>query len=300
MSLKIVTWNVNGIRSRIFNHEINNKLKKNHIFIPEENSSMSNLLKKNPDIICLQETRTDKEINLSGFISYFNHSKSDKSGRAGNRYSGTVIYTKIKPNNVIYTIPGYEDQEGRIIVLYFDNFILINVYTPNSGTNYDNRMIWNKAFLNFLTTVKCEVIFCGDLNVAYRSEDIHFNYKNSSTYKKKTDGIVGYLPEEREFIDLLLEMNYKDCYLECNKELYNDPSDFQGFTWWDPRTKKIKNEETGIEINAFRYKNYGWRLDYIITSNHIKILNCKVLKNIGEEYSPQGSDHAPVLCELII
>ena len=300
MSLKIVTWNVNGIRSRIFNSEVNNKLKKNHIFIPEENSSMSNLLKHNPDIICLQEIRTDKEISISGFIHYFNHSKSNVTCRGGNRYSGTAIYTKIKPNKVIYSIPGYEDQEGRIIVLYFDNFILINVYTPNSGTNYDNRMIWNRAFLNFLTTVKCEVIFCGDLNVAYRAEDIHINYKNSSTYKKKTDGIVGYLPEEREFMYDLLDMNYKDCYLECNNELYNDPSDFQGFTWWDPRAKKVKNEKTGIDTGILRHKNYGWRLDYIITSNNIKILNCKVLKNIGEEYSPQGSDHAPVLCELII
>lgn len=299
MSLKIITWNVNGIRSRIFNNRVSTKLKKNEVLVPEDNCSMYNLLKENPDIICLQETRFDKEVNINGYFNYINSSKLEKN-RAGNRYSGTAIYTKIKPNNVMYSIPGYEDQEGRIITMYFDNFILINVYTPNSGTNYDNRMIWNRAFLNFLSTIKSEIIFCGDLNVSYRPEDIHFNYKLSNTYKQNTSNIIGYLPEEREFINLLLEMGYKDTYLECNNQLYDNPCDFNGFTWWDPRTKKIINEETGIEVGAFRYKNYGWRLDYIITSSNIKTLNSKVLKTVGEEYSPQGSDHAPVLSELII
>ena len=299
MSLKIVTWNVNGIRSRIFNNRVSIKLKKNEILVPEENSSMFNLLKEDPDIICLQETRFDKEVNLNGYLNYFNSSKLENA-RAGNRYSGTAIYTKIKPNNVTYNIPGYEDQEGRIITMYFDNFILINVYTPNSGTNYDNRMRWNRAFLNFLTTIKCEVIFCGDLNVAYRPEDIHFNYKLSNTYKQNTSNIVGYLPEEREFLFSLLDMGYKDTYLELNNDIHDNPGNFKGFTWWDVRTKKVINEETGIEIGSSRYKNYGWRLDYIITSINIKILNSKVLKHVGEEYSPQGSDHAPVLTEILI
>ena len=299
MSLKIITWNVNGIRSRIFNSQINSKLTKNHIFIPEENSSMQNLLKYDPDVICIQETRTEKVIKIENYYEYFNSSKLD-GARSGNRYSGTAIYSKIKPNSVKYEIPGYSDKEGRIIILYFDEFILINVYTPNSGTNFDNRIKWNKAFLDFLTNVQVNIVFCGDLNVAYRPDDIHFNYKIGSTYKTNTENIVGYLPEERSFINELLKLNYKDSYLECNMESFDKPDNFKGFTWWDPRAKKIKSEETDIEIGALRYKNYGWRLDYLFVSNNINILSCKVLKNIGEEYSPQGSDHAPVLCEMII
>jgi len=299
MSLKIVTWNVNGIRSRIFNDKPSTQLTKNHIFIPEENSSFYNLLQNEPDIICIQETRTEKSISIENYHEYFNHSKLD-GARSGNRYSGTAIYTKIKPNKVEYSIPDYLDQEGRIIIIYFDTFILINVYTPNSGTNFENRLNWNNAFLTQLQNLDKPIVFCGDLNVAYRPDDVHFNYKSSSTYKTNTENIVGYLPEEINFMEKLLKLNYKDCYLECNENLYDICSDFGGFTWWDPRAKKIKNENTGIEVGGLRYQNYGWRLDYILIKGDIKIIDCKVLKTIGEEYSPQGSDHAPVLCEMII
>ena len=305
MSIKIITWNVNGIRSRVFNDRSSTKIKKDSNIIPEDNSSMMNLLKYNADIICLQETRIDSidsnNINLNKqYYKYFNSSKLD-GARGPNRYSGTAVYTKIIPNKIQYSIEGYDIEDGRIIILYFDKFIVINVYTPNSGTNFENRLIWQEAFLKFLNNLQDKlIIFCGDMNVAYRPDDIHFNYKNSSTFKKNTDGIVGYLPEERDFISKLLKLNYKDSYLEVNKCLYKDPIDFKGFTWWDPRSKKINNEETGIDIGIMRYKNIGWRIDYIFIKGDIKLLDSKVLKNIGEEYSPQGSDHAPLLTEFLI
>jgi len=306
--MKIVTWNVNGIRSRIFNSKSSTNLKKiNQKDLLEENSSMYNMIYKyDPDIICLQETRISVEnsnmFKLNGYFQYFNESKLE-GARDANRYSGTAIYTRYEPNKIEYSIPDYEDFEGRIIIIHINKYVIINVYTPNSGTNFEKRLHWQYAFEKYLKSIDTNknVIFCGDMNVAYRQEDAHFNYISSSSYKKNTDNIVGYLKEERDFIQRLLQIDYEDAFIKINKEtvltITNKSSDFNGYTWWDPRAKKVNNIITGIPTGIFRYNNVGWRLDYFFIRGSLDIKTCKVLKHIGEEYSPQGSDHAPVFME---
>ena len=326
--MKFVSWNVNGIRSRIFDNisstaydKVYRDMKKlastetitRHI---HDESSLKHLLNENPDFICLQETRCSVEksdnLKIPGYTSIFNESKLD-GARQANRYSGTCIYYKSEYSDRIskieYQIPGYDDQEGRIILLYLDGCskLIMNVYVPNSGTNFQNRLKYQEALFIFLNEVirnNIEVIYCGDYNVAYRDTDIHFNYECSSTFKKtKKDNIVGFLPEERSFIDLLKSINMIDTFEEANNYSINikdtQPSNFNGFTWWEPRAKKELNDN-GIEISIFRKKNLGWRIDYIFTANIStnKIINSHVLKHIGEENSPQSSDHAPIICEI--
>lgn len=295
--MKIVTWNVNGIRSRVFNDKTSAKLPKNKYYYPEEGSSMYNLINNyNPDIICLQETRCD-EINgsfarIKGYSSYFNASRLTDA-RGPNRYSGTAIYSKISPNKIEFIVPEYIDREGRIIIAYYDNFILINVYSPNSGTNYDNKILFQNAIMNFIKqtlennknnkdnkNIKLisKIIYCGDFNVAI---DTHFD-------KETVKPMPGIYKHELDYYDKLIEYGFKD-----SKSI----NDKIKFTWWDQRGKKIPNYETQVETSLLRYLNRGWRIDYVFTIG-ISSAESFVLKHIGEEYSPHASDHAPILCNL--
>jgi len=279
--LKIITWNVNGIRSRIFNEKISSKLKKNAIIDIQEKSPIDTLLKEqDPDIICLQETRCSIAISenfkIPGYKSYFNESKSI-GARAPERYSGTCIFYKEHLNliDIQEQIPGYEDTEGRIIVANFENFVVINVYAPNSGSNYDKKIIFIETMLSFLNSLDGRVIFCGDLNIAVST---HFDIKS-------TIAMPGIYPHELEFYDLLIKINYRDC-IE-NDEIV--------FTWWDTRRAK----ENGMSVA--RNRNEGWRLDYFFTKN-INQGSSKCLKHIGEnnENIPLASDHAPVILNVLI
>jgi exodeoxyribonuclease III len=288
MSIKIVTWNVNGIRSRVFNNKTSTQLTKNKSIELEENTPMKNLVNKtDADIICLQETRCDenngKLMNIHNYISYWNSSKLD-GARGSNRYSGTGVYTKIKPNKIEYTIPGYDDQEGRIMILYFNDFILINVYVPNSGSNYETRKVFNKAMLDFFSTLTDRVVFCGDMNMAIDT------YFDKSTVKPSP----GIYPHELKFYDDITTTN---TYGGIFKDTMDKKIDFIIYTWWNPKTKKVFNTNTGLQMGAQRSCNHGWRLDYIFTRG-FKNGSSKVLKNIGEETDPQGSDHAPVFGTL--
>jgi len=279
--LKILTWNVNGIRSRIFNEKISSKLKKNAIIDIQEKSPIDTILnEQDPDIICLQETRCSIAISenfkIPGYKSYFNESKSI-GARAPERYSGTCIFYKEHLNliDVQEQIPGYEDTEGRIIVANFENFVVINVYAPNSGSNYDKKIIFIEAMLSFLNSLDGKVIFCGDLNIAVST---HFDIKS-------TIAMPGIYQHELEFYDRLIKINYRDC-IE-NDEIV--------FTWWDTRRAK----ENGMSIA--RNRNEGWRLDYFFTKN-INQGSSKCLKHIGEnnENIPLASDHAPVILNVPI
>lgn len=274
--LKVITWNVNGIRSRIFNDKISSKLKKDAIMEIQENSPIDILIKEeDPDIICLQETRCSiaisKNFEIPGYKSYFNESKST-GARAPERYSGTCIFYKEHLNlkDIQEQIPGYEDSEGRIIVANFDNFVLITVYAPNSGSNYDKKIIFIEAMLTFLNSLDCKVIFCGDLNIAVST---HFDIKS-------TIAMPGIYPHELEFYDRLIKINYRDC-IENDKIV---------FTWWDTRRAK----ENGMSIA--RNRNEGWRLDYFFTKN-INQGSSRCLKHIGEnnENIPLASDHGVVV-----
>ena len=153
-NMKIITWNVNGIRSRIFNDNISSKLKKNTSIVPEESSAIQKLLSEfNPDILCIQETRCglekSKTICIPGYNSFFNESKLE-GARSADRYSGTAVFYKqdMIVKNISIDLPGYEDKEGRIIKIKFEDFILITVYAPNSGTNFDNKICIRPKNLN--------------------------------------------------------------------------------------------------------------------------------------------------------
>ena len=285
---RIITWNVNGIRSRVFNNKTSAQLSKNKSFTPEGGSAMYNLIKNfDPLIICLQETRCDEIIGklaqIPGYNSYFNASKLTDA-RAPNRYSGTAMYTKLVPNKIEYNVPDYDDKEGRIIIAYFDQFILINVYSPNSGTNYENKIIFQKAILHFIKKIlndapETKFIYCGDFNIAI---DTHFD-------KTKVKPMPGIYKHELDYYEEIHNIGLKDS---------KDIRDKIIFTWWDQRSKRITNPETNKETNVLRYKNRGWRLDYVFTKN-LGYSESSVLKHIGEEYCPHSSDHAPVCCTIM-
>ena len=291
--MKVITWNVNGIRTRIFNKKACSQSSKMENIFPDEDSPMYNLITKDPDFICLQETRCStvngSKFKIEGYESVFN--QSDNVGaREANRYSGTCIFYKSihKPIATEYQVPGYEDNEGRIIILHFEEFTLINVYTPNSGTNFENRLEWQIAFELYLKTLPNPVIYSGDMNVAWRDEDVHFQVLGSPTYKSKVEkGIIGLLPEEKEFITKLRSIGYIDAY--ANQE--TNKLSFDGFTYWDTRSKKIEG------LPGSRYYRHGWRIDHHFVKS-LKVVECYAMPEIGTEYIALGesqcSDHCPV------
>lgn len=277
-TISVVTWNVNGIRSRIFNDKISSQIPKNKSYFPNQHSPILNLINEtNADIICLQETRCDIKnglyAHINGYFSYFNESKLENA-RGPNRYSGTAIYSKVEPYKIEYNVPEYDDKEGRIMIAYYNDFILINVYSPNSGTNYDNKILFQDALLNFINNLNTKIIYCGDFNIAI---DTHFD-------KFSVPEMPGTYKHELDYYKRLIDKGFIDSKSENDNIIY---------TWWNQKSKKILNPNTNIEINLARYNNKGWRIDYIFTKN-FKNSSSYVLKHIGEEYNIQASDHAPV------
>ncbi|HKL72563.1 MAG TPA: exodeoxyribonuclease III [Candidatus Onthovivens sp.] len=247
--MKLISWNVNGLRACI-----------THGFFDF-------LAIENPDIICLQETKMQKNQNVETFDGYFDYwSEAIKKG-----YSGTLILTKIEPLNVIYGINDLYNDEGRVITLEFDNFFLVNVYSPNSKDGLlrlSYRMEYEEHLRNYLNDLKRTkgVILCGDLNVAHKEIDI----KNPKANLRS----AGFTIEERDKLSLLLESGFIDSY----RYLYHDKIEY---SWWSYR------------FNA-RLNNAGWRIDYFIVSESLKdkIKEAKILTSI------YGSDHCPVLLEI--
>lgn len=242
----MISWNVNGIRACL------------------KNGFMDFLERESPDIMCIQETKVQSgqvQLGLDGYFQYWNY--AEKKG-----YSGTAIFTKIKPNNVILGIKNTEhDGEGRVLTLEFDKYYLINVYTPNSQrglTRLEYRQKWDQDFLNYIKTLENEkpVIFCGDLNVAHKEIDL----KNPKNNVKN----AGFTPEERIGFDNIVDSGFIDTFREFNKEPDN-------YSWWSYR------------FNA-RSKNIGWRIDYFCIS---KILRDN-LKDAFIMSEVMGSDHCPV------
>ncbi len=249
--MKLVSWNVNGLRA---------------IYKKGFEEIFDNI---NADIFCIQETKMQEgqlELNLNGYTAYYNYAE-----RKG--YSGTAIFTKIKPITVSYGIGIEEhDTEGRVITLEFKDFYLVNCYTPNSGrelARLDYRMIWEDVFKEYLEKLnsKKPVILCGDLNVAHNEIDL----KNPKTNRKN----AGFTDEERNKIDMLLNSGFIDSF----RYLYPDKKDC--YTWWS----YIRNS---------RATNAGWRIDYFLVSDRIK-------DKIKESYifsEVMGSDHCPVGIEM--
>jgi len=243
---KFISWNVNGIRACI------------------TKGFLDYLAKVDADIFCMQEIKLSAdqlELDLAGYQQYYNY--AEKKG-----YSGTAVFTKIPPLSCTYGLGISEhDHEGRVITLEFEDFYLVNVYTPNSKQALERleyRMVWENDFRAYLQSLdeKKPVILCGDLNVAHQEIDL----KNPKTNKRN----AGFTDEERAKFSQLLKAGFIDSY----RYLYPDKV---GYSWWSYR------------FNA-RTKNAGWRIDYFCTSERLKdrILKAEIHDSV------MGSDHCPV------
>ena len=250
--MKFISWNVNGIRACV-------------------NKGFLDFFKRvNADIFCVGETKLQEgQINLeieSEYLQYWNYAE-----RKG--YSGTAVFSKIKPISVFYDFNSDEHpREGRIITLEFANFYLVNCYTPNSKQDLSRlsyRCKWEDDFRKYLIKLKSKksVILCGDLNVAHKDVDL----KNPSSNHNN----AGFTNEEREKFTKLLESGFTDSF----RYLY--PDKIGAYTWWS-------------YIGKARTRNVGWRIDYFLVSNDIRqnIMNSKIYSEI------LGSDHCPVGLEL--
>lgn len=251
--MKLISWNVNGIRACV------NKGFKEFF------------IKENADIFCIQETKCQEgqiELEFEGYKSYWN--SAEKKG-----YSGTAIFTKKEPISISYGIGIEEhDHEGRVITLEFDNFYMVNIYTPNSKRELERlnyRCIWEDEIKNYLLELNKikPVVMCGDLNVAHKEIDL----KNPKINRHN----AGFTDEEREKMTELLESGFIDSF----RYLY--PEKLDQYTWWSYMGKA-------------REKNIGWRIDYFIVSDSIK----NKIKQASIYPEVFGSDHCPVGLEIEI
>ncbi len=263
--MKLYSWNVNGIRAVVRKGELQKFLDKHQ-----------------PDILCLQETKAEQgqaAFDAPEYIEYWNSSKAKKG------YSGTAIFTKIKPLAVINDIPeefvkaggltlddyGHSNDEGRVIAAEFDDFYVVTAYTPNAKddlTRLNLRQQWDKAMTLYCADLqkKKPVLYCGDMNVAHTEDDL--------ANPKPNRGKKGFTDEERAGFDNWLEAGFSDVFRR-------DHAGNGHYTWWSHFAKS-------------RERNVGWRIDYWLASKAIadKVESPKI------HADQMGSDHCPVSIEL--
>ena len=255
MSINLVSWNVNGIRA-----------------VSKKEDFWSWFEDDDSDIINFQEVRATQEqipkklAEIDGFHKFYN--EAEKKG-----YSGVGTYSKIKPLSVTKGLGVEElDNEGRVLKIEYPDFILFNIYFPNSGkegSRLDFKVHFCNELLSQLVELKNEgknLVITGDYNIAHNPIDV-YNPKNC-------EGKSGYLPEERAWLDELEEAGFVDTFRMFDEGEGN-------FTWWSYRFKA-------------RERNSGWRLDYFFVNEEIKdnVIAAKILADI------YGSDHCPVTLEL--
>ncbi len=249
--MKLVSWNVNGLRAC-------------------RDKGFEDVFRTmDADFFCLQETKLQAgqiDIAFAGYDSYWDY--AEKKG-----YSGTVIFTRLKPLNVSYGLGvDVHDHEGRVVTLEMEDFYLVNVYVPNSRdelVRLDYRMEWEDAFRDYVTELdkKKPVIVCGDMNVAHKEIDL----KNPKTNRRN----AGFTDEERDKFTSLLDAGFVDTYR------YFYPDKAEVYSWWSYRFKA-------------REKNSGWRIDYFLVSKRIadKLVSAEIHTDV------YGSDHCPVSIEI--
>lgn len=248
--MKFVSWNVNGLRACM-------------------NKGFADFFNDiNADIFAIQETKMQEEQKSFAFDGYKEiWNSAEKKG-----YSGTLIYSKLEPLEIVYGIDNqYYLDEGRIITLEFDDFYFVNVYVPNSQrglTRLSYRMEFDENFRNYLKRLdeKKPVIACGDFNVAHNPIDIRKPESNERN--------AGYTIEERTQFQKLMESGFIDSF----RYLYPDKVQY---TWWS------------YMFNA-RANNVGWRIDYFILSERL----ASKMKNSIIRDEIYGSDHCPVVLEI--
>lgn len=249
--MRLISWNVNGIKSI---------LRKDFLTFVRE---------CDPDVLCLQETRSPREdivLDLNGYDLYWNHAR-----KAG--YSGTAVLTKIKPQAVVYGMgTPKHDGEGRIITLEFREFFLVDVYVPNSKRGLERLPYrtreWDVDFLKYLKKLekKKPVVCGGDLNVAHAEIDLANPKANEKNH--------GFTPEERAGFENFIKAGFIDTFRVFEKGGGH-------YTWWSP-------------MGGCRKRNIGWRIDYFLISESLRgaLKKAFILKDVT------GADHCPVGIEL--
>ena len=254
--MKIICWNVNGLRAVV------------------KKGAFDWILKENPDIFCLQETKsTPDQLSLGvqsppGYFSYFSWPKIKKG------YCGVAIYSKIKPESVIEGIgvPAL-DAEGRILTATYKKFILITVYFPNGGGGPERlayKLKYYDAFLKYIEKLRSSgkgIIFCGDVNTAHTEIDLARPKENVMN--------TGFLPIERAWLDKVIHKGYVDIFRHFYPQAKN------AYTYWDMKTFS-------------RERNVGWRIDYFFASPDF----IKSIKSIILNSDVFGSDHCPITLEI--
>ncbi len=262
--MRIVSWNVNGIRA----------VHKKGLFEPM-------IRELQPDVLCLQETKAHEhqsEIDLEDYEEYWN--SAQKSG-----YSGTAIFTKVKPLSVLIGFPlsiieqheltdsyGDLNAEGRVIAVELERCFVVNVYTPNSKRDLSRLPMrhnhWDPAFLSYCKELEKHkpVVFCGDLNVAHTVEDL--------ANPKENEGEHGFTKEEREGIDKVVAGGFVDSFRKFHQGKGH-------YSWWTP-------------WRGARDRNVGWRIDYIFVSKRLvsRVTSARIHADV------LGSDHCPVSIDI--
>ena len=251
--MRMISWNVNGLRAAV------------------GKGFMDYFKLADADIFSLQETKLQAgqiDLETEGYYQYWNY--AEKKG-----YSGTAVFTKVKPVNVTYGLGIEEhDKEGRVITLEFENFYHVTAYVPNSqaeNARLAYRVQWEDAMREYLCKLKESkpVVFCGDLNVAHEEIDL----KNP----KPNIGNAGFTYEEREKFGELLKSGFVDSFR------YFYPEATGAYSWWSYRFNARKN-------------NAGWRIDYFVVSEDI----ADKMKKAEIHSDVLGSDHCPVELEIEI
>jgi exodeoxyribonuclease III len=249
--IKLVSWNVNGLRACV-NKGFNDYFEAT-----------------DADIFCVQETKLQEgQISLEHgeeYEQYWNYAL--KKG-----YSGTAVFTRIKPISVRYGLEEEQEDEGRIITLEFDSFYLVNVYTPNARrdlSRLDYRLEWEDRFRIYLEQLDAHkpVIVCGDLNVAHQEIDLKNPKSNANN--------SGFTAEERDKMTRLLDSGFIDTF----RHFYPERTD--AYTWWS-------------YMPGVRQRNVGWRIDYFLVSSRLNPL----LIDAQIDCDITGSDHCPIILNI--
>ena len=250
-SLKLLSWNVNGIRA------------------VHKKGFLDWVTKESPDILCLQETKASEEQlpdglrNPPGYKSYF--ASAEKKG-----YSGVALYTKKEPSEIKkgFGIKKF-DSEGRILVSDFDEFVLVNIYYPNGKASPERlkyKLEFYDAFLKYAEALRAagkNLVICGDINTAHKEIDL--------AHPKQNENISGFLPVEREWMDKFCGCGYVDTFRMFN----NEP---EQYTWWHVITRA-------------RERNVGWRIDYFFVNEEYSrnIKSAFILPDVmGSDHCPIG------------
>jgi len=253
--MKLISWNVNGLRA------------------VERKGALPPLWKQNPDILFLNETKAhpeqlSKELqDPKGFHVYFSSATTRKG------YSGVALYTKVKPDKVLYDIKDMKDEEGRYIEAHYGKLVFIGCYFPNGGGE-PHRLKYKLCFYDqFLVHIERlrknghSIIFCGDVNAAHEEIDL--------ARPKANEGEIGFLPEERAWIDEVISAGYVDSFRHFHLHTKD------AYTYWDMKTRS-------------RDRNVGWRIDYFFIANEFmtRVKKAEIHPDI------YGSDHCPLSITL--